>query len=344
VNPVRPSAQGVATAVHSINLIWQYQSALECDWIRFLLHDLSVVEIFDYNFEILSEDSIVVFSSRRNVPRVYIRRAAQTKRCILYHISDESFHGTYNDYLAFNLVFRNYWSSAFDLLGIKMLPLGYTAGSAARGPTLRATDRQYIWSFAGAVKSSRQDVLRALDGVEPCFVHVTDAAPALDRERYLGVMRESIFCPCPMGNVNLETFRLYEALEAGCIPIVERRPTMNYYQRIFTGFRPPTVRSWPEARTLITRLLRDPADLDAEQQEIADWWHNEKLRWRAEVTRLVTDCLFSGTEPRKLSHFIKPIARLPGWRHLELLRHQSPLVAVRRARLDLNRLVHRNAR
>ena len=33
---------------------------------------------------------------------------------------------------------------------------------------------------------------------------------------------KSIFVPCPRGNSSPDTFRLYEALEAGSIPIVER--------------------------------------------------------------------------------------------------------------------------
>ena len=324
--------------MHAVNLIWQYESAAERDWIRFLLNDFAITEFADYSYQNIMEDSIVVTSSRRNVPRSYIEQAARTKRCILYHISDESFHGRYDDYLAFDFVFRNDWSSAFELKGVKVLPLGYTAGSEAHGPTPRATDRQYAWSFVGAPKASRPDALRALRAVEPRFVHLTDAAPALDRQSYLGVMRDSAFCPCPMGNVHLETFRLYEALEAGCIPIVERRPTMNYYERMLPGFRPPTVRSWSEACTLIMRLLRDPAALNDKQQEIADWWHIEKLRWRAEVRRIIMDTFFSGKESRKLSRVIKPIARLPGWRQLELLRHQSLSSALWRAKLEFVRL------
>jgi hypothetical protein len=144
-----------------------------------------------------------------------------------------------------------------------------------------------------------------------------------------------------MGNVNLETPRFYDALEAGCIPIVETHLTMKYYEKLFPGLPVPKVRSWREAPHLIARLLRDRGELEARQREIADWWRFQKLQLRAEVTRIIEDCFFSGREATKLRRATTPIVRIPGWRQLELLRHQSPASTVRRAKLELGRLAHR---
>lgn len=136
-----------------------------------------------------------------------------------------------------------------------------------------------------------------------------------------------------MGNVNLETWRLYEALEAGCIPIVESRLAMRYYDKLFPEFPVPQVRRWRQASRLIDRLLGDPSALQAKQSEIARWWQAEKIGLRAEVTRIVDQCFFGGTASTKMSRLVRPIA----W--LEMLRHQSPASATRRIALEWKKLV-----
>lgn len=55
-------------------------------------------------------------------------------------------------------------------------------------------------------------------------------------------MLDSIFSPCPQGNVLLETPRVYEALQCGSIPIVERRLTLDYYKQLLGPHPLPTVR------------------------------------------------------------------------------------------------------
>jgi hypothetical protein len=327
--------------MQAIELIWQYERPAEADWIRFLLSDFVRNDVVDGRYQAIAPNSVVVLSSRRLVPREYIERAARTSPCILFHISDESFHGHYDDYKAFNFVFRNFGSSAFDSESIKVLPLGFSAGAETSGPSRLASQRCYAWSFIGTDKASRPEMLHALKTISPNFVHLRfdgRAPRAIDRDDYRRIMRASAFCPCPMGNVNLETPRFYDALEAGSIPIVERRLTLACYARLFPDCPVPTVGSWTEAAALIARLRADPPALDACQQRLADWWRSEKSRLKAEVTQIIRDCFFEGRRTGKVRRGIRPIGRLPGWRQLELLRHHSAPAVLRRAKLELTRV------
>ena len=47
------------------------------------------------------------------------------------------------------------------------------------------------------------------------------------------ILSLTTFIPCPNGFVHPETYRLYEALQCDCIPIVE--DSYKYYDRLFPG-------------------------------------------------------------------------------------------------------------
>jgi hypothetical protein len=86
---------------------------------------------------------------------------------------------------------------------------------------------------------------------------------------YHAILDNTLFAPCPMGNAMLETWRFYEALEAGCIPIIEARPWMHYHERLLGPHPVPTVYRWSQARSLIQwRCLRIREPLKALQQHI----------------------------------------------------------------------------
>jgi len=70
--------------------------------------------------------------------------------------------------------------------------------------------------------------------------------PQLSRKDYLTLIGDSVFTPCPAGSAT-ETFRLYEALELGSIPIIvrPRRAMLNYLER-WKGYPGPVLNSWSE--------------------------------------------------------------------------------------------------
>ena len=53
----------------------------------------------------------------------------------------------------------------------------------------------------------------------------------IDPNEMSEILSSTTFIPCPNGFVHPETYRLYEALECECIPIVEN--TYQYYERLF---------------------------------------------------------------------------------------------------------------
>src|SRR5205085_4230318 len=119
--------------------------------------------------------------------------------------------------------------------------------------------------------------------------HVTSRS--LTPAEYKQVLEESIFAPSPMGNVNLECFRVYEALEQGAIPIVERRFTLDYFRSLLGNHPIPTVASWQEAGNLVKSLLSSPSDLEALQRTCLSWWQQFKHSLTSEVGQLLSSRL-----------------------------------------------------
>lgn len=271
----------------------------------------------------------------------YYRRFEGTGS-ILLHCYDETYEGGYDRYRFFAGVLRWHWSSLFNDPSILVIPLGYREAPPSLELRL-AGARRYVWSFSGEVnKSSRPDMLAALARLQPSFLvrsdKHADGTPIdriLGREEYYDVLCNSTFAPCPMGNVNIESFRLYESLECGAIPLVEKRPFLDYYRGLFGEHPIPTVRRWSEAACFIERAIREPSRLEALQRECLDWWRTFKTDLRRRAGEFLVDSTWRGSPrdvtPRLVGH--------AAWQYLELIKHHDLPSLARRIRRQAQRVV-----
>jgi hypothetical protein len=122
------------------------------------------------------------------------------------------------------------------------------------------------------------------------YIHETfdfNAPDALSAANYRDLLLESIFVPCPRGWWNLDSFRLSEALECGCIPIVENAP-FDYFSRLFGESYPfPSLTSWNELTRIIRPLLAQPERLEKLRQDCYTWWINYKAKEKEHIAKLV---------------------------------------------------------
>jgi hypothetical protein len=319
-------------AMH-LNLIWldTPQSLMEADWIRWLFQDFEIAEHVAPKMDLFKDKSIYVLSSNSHllarVPRSFLKGIEGLSGKGLFHLSDESFSGGYEVYTAFDFVLRNYYSKLFDNAGIKTLPLGFTDNPANRPCCEVAADRKFLWSFAGIKTAARLDMFDNLKMLKPhkCFLFDIRKRqkPTLDRPAFMALLSDAVFSPCPMGNVVLESFRVYESLEMGCIPIVERRRWMPYFDRLMPGHPLPTFSSWRRARQLVEAVSKDKSALTAYQQSIAKWWQSYKMEIRNEVASFVSLGL-EGAFRSQLRHWhCRKGVYHQVWRVVELLKHAS---------------------
>jgi len=96
----------------------------------------------------------------------------------------------------------------------------------------------------------------------------TDAGTdVLDANGYSARMMDTKICLVPRGT-SLETFRYFEALRYGCIPVTELLPSRWFYDGA-PGF---SVDDWSELPALVDRLLADPILLEQTHHEALAWW------------------------------------------------------------------------
>ena len=86
------------------------------------------------------------------------------------------------------------------------------------------------------------------------------------------VLSSSQFLPCPNGFVHPETYRLYEALECGCIPIVEN--AYKYYDRLFPNNPFLKIDRWKDASNIIKKFTSD--QIKNESNNCKKWWADYK--------------------------------------------------------------------
>lgn len=323
-----------------MKLVWHADNLLEVDWLHDVLGDLVEEECTDLDLSCFDDDCIHVVSSNwQPLPRYedYFRECrARCRRLVLLHTSDEWFSGGYALYRHFDTVIRNFATGLTDHEGIWTIPEGYANGTRTGGSVRPIAERQYAWSFTGEIKSSRVAMAAAFAVLEPNFLTSTtsiykDGGRKLSKTEFDDVLENTIFSPCPMGNVILESWRLYESLELGCIPIVETRASLDYFTRLFGAHPIPSFKNWEAARHYAQDALADKSSLSRKQLEIRDWWTAKKQEVRSQVRHVATGPSHQAALRRygALARNRYPTLHEP-LRLAELLRHQSGSSLMRR--------------
>lgn len=335
-NPAR--AQFLKRQAMQVTLVsYQKVDFPEVAWLKRLLPGYSVELIEDADQSQVIPNSIVVCKRLARLSPALLRSIAATPGMILFHISDEWYLDRLAPYRCFVHVLRNYHHSALRQNGITQIPVGPSRSHNGKLGIKPSGERCYRWCFAGNLASTRRSMVRHLEVIKPNFTHVTgtrnQSAAWLGPDEYLSILSDSMFVPCPMGNVNLESFRLYEALDCGAIPIVEKRPFLDYFSQLFGPHPLPSVLNWKEAPALIRSLCADPMRLQNKQTEIREWWQQFEARVSLQVTSAVNSAVGGETRldfPRGVP------SRTHGFG--ELLRHHNSEALLARSKLTIRRL------
>jgi len=191
-------------------------------------------------------------------------------------------------------------------------------------------ERDINWFFYGELKLGRVDFLKAFLKIMPDghlgftkqgFEIDNNKTTALKTDEYINCLKRSKFAPCPMGWINIDTVRLYEALDAGAVPVVLSNLSGEhshpcYWEELFgTNDIPFIIESnWHLAAQRCLDIIEDGSYEDL-QNKCEIFWAKTNLDWKKKISTYF-DMLKSARNDPPASH-LSPIA-LSAERYLTL--------------------------
>ncbi len=264
-------------------------------WLRELLGKNIHFKEFNDCYNFISNSWIIVMRPHS----IYINNICNQllqlgKQFRIIHLSDEFCNDCTDFYKLDNCtrVIRNYITSDVnDNDKIKTIPLGYhhialnINKTKYRNRTFN--ERELVWSFCGTKWFNRDLILENFKDITPNKLHLTDRWESTDmigKNEYLDILGKSKLSIILRGN-NWETFRLYECLEHGVIPIIIRDTEdkdLHFWNWINKNLCLIELKSVDNAKQAIQYFLKNP-DIAEKYRSglITKWgeWKNEIKEW-----------------------------------------------------------------
>jgi hypothetical protein len=241
-------------------------------------------------------DEPIVFIQRPNVDfaiNVLSKWAAVGANFYILHMSDELTTDSVDFYSWPSClgVVRNYVrEDVVESDKVCVIPLGPYRFIDCASPlteTPKSPFRELAWSFIGTKwngRSEKLDALKGIPGNHRCvFMDDWNSPKMLGREETLAVLLNSWFVPCPSGQ-NAETFRVYEALEAGAVPVLVKEEGMNEYLAYLGKHMPLLIAAdWSHAANLIHTLRERPEVYEEYRSNLLKAWGTLKDRLKENI-------------------------------------------------------------
>lgn len=280
-------------------------SFLECQWLDTIFPKPLEYKKFN-SFQTLLEvkgTPLVVYQkiSNMDVSGLFKALVAQFKACgkqlIVLHLSDEFASDDISFYESDGVkaVIRNYWRPRLPSKAI-IVPLGFASGRSGKylGIAPSFDERKNLFAFSGSLdRDGRDKALNTLSKLTPNDIHLrekwSDAAPQTGPQ-YNNSLRNAKFVPCLRGSKALESFRLYEALEHGAIPIyVPGESTSGTADELKEQFgKTPLLGfpSWSDAVQLLPSLIHKSELMEKHRLACVEWWAEKKVETARRVAAL----------------------------------------------------------
>lgn len=168
-------------------------------------------------------------------------------------------------------IYANYYTPKFKS-DIRWLPIG-----PAKIRNNEPVEKDLDFFFSGQVThKDRHDCVRALRKLNGGkLVESEGFAKGLEQSEYYDYMDRAKAAPAPNGTVNPDSFRLYEALEAGAVPIV--RDNAGYWKALFGNVPFPVVEQWRDIPQALEKVDQTLAN------ECMAWWERTKQDIKTEL-------------------------------------------------------------
>ena len=281
-NQIIPS--GKTNNTESVNFMWgNYHKKNSDKWIFEILKKIQFKSIESIENVERKDVIIVIDSSIETKIEFYNKLKLLCSKIFLIHLGDETgMHNLAPVYDNCNYVWRTFCSNKyFKNAHISCIPIGYKSGTI-----FNSDENKYKWAFVGTPhRSSRHDILFQFSEIKPSFCHKTQKfnEKIIEVDQMSKILSATDFIPCPNGFFHPETYRLYEALECQCIPIVEN--AYKYYDRLFPNNPFIKVDKWIDAKPIIQKWNNE--QIKQKKNECKLWWSEYKKELQDKILRKV---------------------------------------------------------
>lgn len=173
-----------------------------------------------------------------------------------------------------NVVEDQYNPNGFtEIKNLYPLPLG--SYDFAGHNNIAVLERKYSISFIGQLDPYvRSDFFDAInkncsDIPDSKLVFYQGWNQGLGREEYGRIMSDTKIALVPCGSASLDTFRFYEACEAGCVILTLKQNNYEFMQ----GSPHIEIPSWAHVRTYIDNILSKPEKLLQISEKTKQFWN-----------------------------------------------------------------------
>lgn len=178
----------------------------------------------------------------------------------------------------------------------RFLGTGYPPGIQDALPDeLPARSLDYF--FAGQVTHSRrEDCVKYLSSVENCdgihgeVVSSGGFTLGLDQKEYWRKLASAKVAPAPGGPVSPDSFRAFEALEAGCVPLLDvaagRGEFREFWDMVLPNSPIPQISGWVEAEKFVTAKV---AEWPRSGNLVFSYWQRYKRDLAIDLHKTIAD-------------------------------------------------------
>lgn len=171
-----------------------------------------------------------------------------------------------------------------------LIPQGFPkdAPELIRAAKDEAMKRPLDYWFSGQITHSRREQMadalsvvtgnRAINELHGDFIATPGFTQGLPHDEYYRKMASAKAIPAPSGAVTPDSFRLYEALEAGCVPIADSDSPIeggvrNFMEYLYPGDPFPVIHDWHQLQDQLI-YVRD--HYPALNNRVFAWWQQYK--------------------------------------------------------------------
>lgn len=233
-----------------------------------------------------ADGAIVVLPARYHAGDIKLinNDLSKLKWCVLFLMGDEAnvFPAeslTHPNMVVYVMTPKQNRHESFRLLGDGYPP---QARELLKKHSMHADMRLNNWFFSGQVNTKRRQ--ECVEGLLRCEIGggIVNATPGftqgMEHDKYFQTMAGSKVVVCPSGPQTPDTFRLFEALEAGCVPIADEitpaYDSKGYWSFLFGETPPfPILHDYDSLQGYISETLEG---WPANSNKVFAWWQNYK--------------------------------------------------------------------